>query len=76
MNRCRCPFLARLDAADDRVRCPLPKPTRWIVDTAEEFLKGRGSDVQVTAEGTVQRIAGWAAGPDFEEAVVMAAAAR
>ena len=47
---------------------------RWIVDTAEELLEGRGSDVQVTAEGTVQRIAGWAAGPDFEEAVVMAAA--
>jgi hypothetical protein len=47
---------------------------RWIVDTAEELLEGRGSDVQVTADGTVQRIAGWAAGPDFEEAVVMAAA--
>jgi hypothetical protein len=47
---------------------------RWIVDTADELLEGRGSDVQVTAEGTVQRIAGWAAGPDFEEAVVMAAA--
>ncbi len=47
---------------------------RWIVDTAEEFLEGRGSDVQVSADGTVQRIAGWAAGPDFEEAVVMAAA--
>jgi hypothetical protein len=47
---------------------------RWIVDTAEELLEGRGTDVQVTAEGTVQRIAGWAAGPDFEEAVVMAAA--
>ncbi len=47
---------------------------RWIVDTAEELLEGRGSNVQVTADGTVQRIAGWAAGPDFEEAVVMAAA--
>ena len=47
---------------------------RWIVDTAEEFLEGRGRDVQVTADGAVQRIAGWAAGPDFEEAVVMAAA--
>ena len=46
----------------------------WIVDTAEELLEGRGNDVQVTAEGTVQRIAGWSAGPDFEEAVVMAAA--
>ena len=48
--------------------------SRWIVDTAEELLEGRGSDVQVTADGTVQRIAGWTAGPDFEEAVVMAAA--
>ena len=47
---------------------------RWIVDTAEELLEGRGSDVQVTADGTVQRVAGWAAGPEFEEAVVMAAA--
>ena len=47
---------------------------RWIVDTAEELLEGRGSDVQITADGVVQRIAGWAAGPEFEEAVVMAAA--
>jgi hypothetical protein len=47
---------------------------RWTVDTAEEMLQGRGSDVQVTADGTLQRVAGWAAGPDFEEAVVMAAA--
>jgi hypothetical protein len=46
---------------------------RWIVDTAEDLLEGRGTDVQVTADGTVQRIAGWAAGPDFEEAVVMSA---
>jgi len=46
---------------------------RWIVDTAEDLLEGRGSDVQVTAEGTVEPIAGWASGPDFEEAVVMAA---
>jgi len=46
---------------------------RWVVDTAEELLEGRGSDVQVTADGTVQRVAGWVAGPDFEEAVVLAA---
>jgi hypothetical protein len=46
----------------------------WIVDTAEELLQGRGSDVQVTAEGTVERVAGWAVGPHFEEAVVMAGA--
>jgi hypothetical protein len=47
---------------------------RWIIDTAEELLQGRGSDVQVTADGTVQPVAGWVTGPDFEEAVVMAAA--
>jgi hypothetical protein len=47
---------------------------RWIVDTAEELLEGRGSDVQITADGVVQRVAGWASGPEFEEAVVMAAA--
>jgi hypothetical protein len=46
---------------------------RWIVDTPEELLRGRGTDVQVTAEGTLQRVSGWAVGPDFEEAVVMAA---
>jgi hypothetical protein len=46
---------------------------RWIIDTAEELLQGRGSGVQVTADGSLQRVTGWAAGPDFEEAVVMAA---
>jgi hypothetical protein len=46
---------------------------RWIIDTAKELLEGRGRDVQVTADGTVERVAGWTAGPDFEEAVVMAA---
>jgi hypothetical protein len=46
----------------------------WIVDTTEELLEGRGSDVQVTAEGTLEPVAGWATGPDLEEAVVMAGA--
>jgi hypothetical protein len=61
------PFLVTGMAAATQTR-------RWIVDTAEELLEGRGSDVQITADGVVQRIAGWAAGPEFEEAVVMAAA--
>jgi hypothetical protein len=72
MNRCR--FLSLL--AMMLLMTGLASATetrRWIVDTAEELLEGRGSDVQVTDEGTVQRIAGWAAGPDFDEAVVMAA---
>jgi hypothetical protein len=72
MNRCSfltgilLPLLMTGAAAATETR-------RWIVDTAEELLEGRGSDVQVTADGTVHRIAGWGAGPDFEEAVVMAA---
>jgi hypothetical protein len=46
---------------------------RWIVDTTEELLGGRGSGVQVTADGTLKPVAGWEAGPELEEAVVMAA---
>jgi hypothetical protein len=61
------PFLVTGMAAATETR-------RWIVDTAGELLEGRGSDVQITADGVVQRIAGWAAGPEFEEPVVMAAA--
>ncbi|MEJ2580714.1 MAG: hypothetical protein P8127_03590, partial [Acidobacteriota bacterium] len=45
----------------------------WIVDTTEELLGGRGSGVQVTADGTLRPVAGWEAGPDLEEPVVMAA---
>jgi hypothetical protein len=73
MNRCRCfSWLALMLLMTGFATAT--ETHRWIVDTAEELLEGRGSDVQVTAEGTIQRIAGWAAGPDFEEAVVMAAA--
>jgi hypothetical protein len=46
---------------------------RWIVDTAQELLKGRGSDVEVTADGSLRRVKGWVGGPVFEEPVVMAA---
>jgi len=73
MNRCRFLYwLATMLLMTGSVSAT--GTDRWIVDTVEELLEGRGSDVQVTAEGTVQRIAGWAAGPEFEEAVVMAAA--
>jgi hypothetical protein len=73
MNRCRCfSWLALMLLVSGFATAT--ETRRWIVDTAEELLEGRGTDVQVTAEGTVERIAGWAAGPDFEEAVVMAAA--
>jgi hypothetical protein len=46
---------------------------RWIVDTAQDLLKGRGSDVEVRADGSLRRVNGWAEGPVFEEPVVMAA---
>jgi len=73
MNRCRCfSWLALMLLMTGFATAT--ETRRWIVDTAEDLLEGRGTDVQVTAEGTVERIAGWAAGPDFEEAVVMAAA--
>jgi len=73
MNRCRFLFWFALMLLMTGF-ATATETRRWIVDTAEELLGGRGSNVQVTADGTVQRIAGWAAGPDFEEAVVMAAA--
>ena len=45
---------------------------RWIVDTADAFLEGRGQGVEVTADGTLRWVGGWSAGPDFEEPIVMA----
>lgn len=48
---------------------------RWIVDTADEFLKGRGQDVEVTPDGVLRWVEGWTTeGPRFEEPVVMAGA--
>ena len=46
---------------------------RWVVDTAQELLEGRGDNVEVTSEGLLRMAAGWTAGPSFEEPVVMAA---
>lgn len=48
---------------------------RWVVDTAEVFLEGRGQGVEVTADGTLRWVGGWGAGPDFEEPIVMAGVA-
>jgi hypothetical protein len=45
----------------------------WIIDTAEELLEGRGSDVEVTADGRLRPVVGWTAGVTFDEPVVMAA---
>jgi len=73
MNRCRSLTALALVLLLTQVAAAT-ETRRWIVDTAEELLEGRGSDVQVTADGTLRRVAGWAAGPEFEEAVVMAAA--
>ncbi len=71
----RCRNLIGLVAALLVTQAAAATETRhWIVDTTEEMLEGRGSGVQVTADGALQRVDGWAAGPDFEEAVVMAAA--
>ncbi len=48
---------------------------RWVIDTADGFLEGRGQDVEVTADGTVRWVEGWDVGPNFEEPVVMAGVA-
>ncbi|HSO23462.1 MAG TPA: hypothetical protein VLT81_11160 [Chondromyces sp.] len=47
---------------------------RWVVDTADELLEGRGQGVAVTPEGLLQWAPGWSAGPSFDEPVVMAGA--
>jgi hypothetical protein len=47
---------------------------RWIIDTTDEMLGGRGEGVEVSAEGVLQRVEGWTAGPAFTEPVVMAGA--
>ena len=47
---------------------------RWVVDTAQELLEGRGDNVEVTSEGLLRVVAGWTPGPLFDEPVVMAAA--
>ncbi|MDX2437161.1 MAG: hypothetical protein QNL88_08950, partial [Acidobacteriota bacterium] len=36
---------------------------RWIVDTADGFLAGRGQGVEVTPDGTLRWVEGWSSGP-------------
>ncbi|MDX2435623.1 MAG: hypothetical protein QNL88_01120, partial [Acidobacteriota bacterium] len=45
---------------------------RWIVDTADGFLAGRGQGVEVTPDGTLRWVEGWSSGPSVEEPIVMA----
>ena len=45
---------------------------RWVADTTEELLKGRGDGVAVTQEGTLVPVAGWADGITLDEPVVVA----
>ena len=47
---------------------------RWIVDTTQQFLEGRGEGVAVTSDGMLERVGGWTAGPTFSEPVVLAGA--
>lgn len=47
---------------------------RWVIDTAQELLEGRGENIEVTSEGLLRLVAGWTRGPSFDEPVVMAAA--
>ena len=45
---------------------------RWVADTAEELLRGRGDGVAVTDQGTLVPVAGWADGVAMDEPVVVA----
>jgi hypothetical protein len=45
---------------------------RWIVDTADELLAGRGNGVAVTTAGQLEPVPGWTAGVTLDEPVVLA----
>ena len=45
---------------------------RWIVDTAKEFLKGRGDGVAVTTDGRLEGINRWDVAVPLDEPVVVA----
>lgn len=45
----------------------------WVVDGADDFLKGSGDGVAVTQEGTLISTAGWTDRIAFDEPVVLAA---
>ncbi len=72
MNRSR--ILAGLVLALAVQTAAATETSRWIVDTAGEFLAGRGQGVEVTPDGALRRVAGWGARVTFEEPVVMAGA--
>ena len=44
---------------------------RWIVDTASEFLKGRGDGVAVLSDGRLEGVESWEGVASFEEPVVV-----
>ena len=45
---------------------------RWIVDTAKEFVKGRGDGVAVTTDGRLEGVDRWEAAASLDEPVVVA----
>jgi hypothetical protein len=45
---------------------------RWVADTAEELLRGRGDGVAVTEQGTLVPVAAWADAVVMDEPVVVA----
>jgi hypothetical protein len=47
---------------------------RWVVDAADELLKGRGEGVAVAAEGRLERVDSWSAAVSFDEPMVVAGA--
>jgi hypothetical protein len=49
---------------------------RWVVDTPDQFLKGRGDGVAVGDDGRLVAAPGWQRGPSFDEPVVAAAGRR
>jgi hypothetical protein len=46
---------------------------RWLVDTPQQLLEGRGDGVAVTEDGRLVAVPGWQRGPSFDEPVVAAA---
>jgi len=45
---------------------------RWVVDTAKDFLAGRGDGVAVTVDGRLEPVATWRQGTPLEEPYVVA----
>jgi hypothetical protein len=45
---------------------------RWVADTAEELLRGRGDGVAVTEQGTLVPVAAWADAVAMDEPVLVA----